>query len=115
MRFWPYLLILVVPLFVKLVITPEWQESIGSRLKSLLVPIIGPIIDFINTPFFVYLASFLIFCAAIVMSWTYYFRVVRSKVAKLRHLANEIVTLPRPNNYLSNRLEVMTALGNLLR
>ena len=112
MRYLPiYVLVVIAALVWKLFETPEWQVALSHDLKSMLIPLAGPVLELINTPSFVYGSAVLIFLGALlVVSW-YWARVVWPQTKALRTLRSQITTLPRTED----GAQALRNLGDLLR
>jgi len=106
-----FVLTVMATLLFKLFTTPEWQIGLSQELKTILIPIVAPILELINTPSFVYVASSLILLTAIIVSCLYYTRVLSPRRKELRALCAEISLLPREGDGVA----AMKKLGDVLR
>lgn len=114
MRFFPYV-VAVVALLAWWLITSGLPSVITESTHSFLVAIVAPILNFINTPSFVYAASVLIFLTAIALSASYYFRAVTPSIRDLRRLQADVLALPPADGRTGENLAALRGLGDALR
>lgn len=110
-------LILVPALLVYLVtVTPDWQRAIGDAATAIVRPIVIPLVDLINVPAFVYIASALIVLSAMAASIAYQLRVFRPRMKMLRSACVAVQRLPVPEaNSGGQAGNAMQELGSALR
>ena len=109
-----YILIAIAAIGYLLYTSSAWQDRIGEAATELLRPAIVPLVNLINAPAFVYIVSFLILLAAVVVCGAYWRRVVRPRVARLRALRSIVYGLPVPGGQ-ERAPEAFRQLGEALR
>lgn len=107
-------------LLYRLADSPEWQARLNDAGSAFARAVVGPILDLIGKPAFVYTTSLLIIVAAFVACTTYWRRVLRPKVRDLQILRDEIGGLPpldlhRELHRERAQTQAMRQLGELLR
>ncbi len=99
-----------------LTVPPEWLDAMGEFATALAKPVFIPMLNLLSKPAFVYIASFIIVLAAIVICALYYLRFVRPDIKRLKMLNASIGQLPRPEDVDAPTPDgALDAVGNLLQ
>lgn len=85
--------ILLVAGLVRLFQSPTALDSIGSAATSVVRPIVIPVVDLINQPAFVYVASTLIVISALLLLAAFEFRVIAPQLQALRRVRHQTEAL----------------------
>jgi hypothetical protein len=110
------LILLIVGAAYLLVINKDWRDAIGGAAEAVVKPILIPLVNVILEPAFVYTTAVALFMAGLLACVTFWFKVARPELAKLRILRSEITRLTLPRNQDPQpRFEAMKRLGDLLR
>jgi hypothetical protein len=103
-------------LIYRLATTESWQEGLSDAAIGLLKPVLVPLVELINKPFFVYATSVLIVLSAIIACLIYWKRVVRPRARRFRDLRGAIDGLPIPDSWDSELCSsAMHRAGDALR
>jgi hypothetical protein len=86
--------ILLVAILVRILQSPTALDSIGSAATDIVRPIVIPLVDLINQPAFVYVASTVIVISALMILAAYEFRVVAPQLQALRRVRHQVEALP---------------------
>lgn len=110
------LILLALALGAKLYLTPEWQGALGESATALVKPVLAPIVDLINAPAFVYVASLVLVVAAILACILYRRRVIVPQIRRLRALETAVRKLPVPSPRQTVPMgDAMRGLGEALK
>lgn len=74
-----------------------WQQGVSKGAEAIFKPLLIPIVELLNAPSFVYVASAVILLSSLVLSKLYWHRVVRPRMAALTKLRLAVANLAPPS------------------
>jgi hypothetical protein len=89
------LALLAIALGVRLSQSPDWLDAIGNLGTAIAHPIIMPVVNLINQPAFVYVASLVILLSAVCVIIYYGLLVIRPQVVAIERAEREVKVLQR--------------------